>query len=198
MKKIDKKEIKTSGEIKQYNLWQQRIKNMLKKKASEMIQTAIENGYNHIVLEDLSVFGKSYIRGENFHGFKYSRLTKLLNLSNLKNIVTSICEKKGVQLTLIHPHYTSKACSKCGHIDTENRKSQEQFKCVECGFTINADANSSINIRDFGKQEVLSNSPLLKRNHSSGWFSSANLNKFKIRELLENIIMEIRVVQPTI
>ena len=32
------------------------------------------------------------------------------------------------------------------HIDKENRINQEKFKCVKCGFELNADHNASINI----------------------------------------------------
>ena len=42
--------------------------------------------------------------------------------------------------------YTSQTCSSCGHISPDNRKTQAEFICVECGFTENADTNASINI----------------------------------------------------
>ena len=42
--------------------------------------------------------------------------------------------------------YTSQTCCICGHIDKDNRQTQEKFKCTECGFELNADHNASINI----------------------------------------------------
>lgn len=36
--------------------------------------------------------------------------------------------------------------NRCGHIDKENRQTQEKFKCTKCGFELNADHNASINI----------------------------------------------------
>ena len=36
----------------------------------------------------------------------------------------------------------------CHYIDKENRKSQEYFKCLNCGYEINADLNASINIKN--------------------------------------------------
>ena len=53
---------------------------------------------------------------------------------------------RGGEVRFVKPHYTSQWCSSCGHIDSENRKSQSKFKCVRCGFTLNADNNASRNI----------------------------------------------------
>ena len=116
----------TAGEEHLLKVWQLRIQTMLKAKCSELVNLAIAQGKDHIVMEDLKLFGKSYAKSDEFQGIKFSRFTRLLNLSNLKNIVASICEKKGVQLTVIPSHYTSQLCSKCGHISRENRKSQEE------------------------------------------------------------------------
>lgn len=49
-------------------------------------------------------------------------------------------------VSLVNPAYTSQQCSKCGHVSKDNRKTQEMFCCVECGHTMNADFNASINI----------------------------------------------------
>lgn len=176
----------TKGELKQFKLWQERMQCELKRKASELVDLAIQNGKDHIVMEDLSVMGRSFARSDDFEGFKYSRLTKLLNLSNLKNIVRSICQKKGVQLTLIHSHYTSQACPCCGHISKENRQSQEEFKCVVCGHSTNADLNSSINIELFGRQEVLDR--LMLKEDSSSWLVPKVLRKETIKNYREDII----------
>jgi putative transposase len=50
------------------------------------------------------------------------------------------------ELILISPKNTSLKCRICGHIAEENRKSQAEFHCVQCGHTENADLNASINI----------------------------------------------------
>jgi len=55
-------------------------------------------------------------------------------------------EKKGGEVIEVDPKFTSQKCSCCGHISTENRKSQSKFKCVQCQFELNADLNASINI----------------------------------------------------
>jgi putative transposase len=46
----------------------------------------------------------------------------------------------------VDPKYTSQRCSACGHVAPENRESQAIFRCVACGFTLNADWNAARNI----------------------------------------------------
>lgn len=52
----------------------------------------------------------------------------------------------GVPVLYINPAYTSQKCSTCGHIHEDNRKTQESFNCISCGYEANADYNASINI----------------------------------------------------
>ena len=39
----------------------------------------------------------------------------------------------------VDPKYTSQECSKCCHISKNNRKTQSEFECQNCGHTANAD-----------------------------------------------------------
>ncbi|HEY9210833.1 MAG TPA: RNA-guided endonuclease TnpB family protein [Methylotenera sp.] len=52
----------------------------------------------------------------------------------------------GGRVLAIAPHYTSQRCSCCGHIANDNRKSQDKFACVSCGYEANADLNAARNI----------------------------------------------------
>lgn len=52
----------------------------------------------------------------------------------------------GIPVFEIDPKNTSRGCSVCGHIDKENRKTQSEFLCVNCGHAENADVNASKNI----------------------------------------------------
>ena len=163
--------------------WRLRVKDMLKRKCSELVEHCREVGKDHLVIEDLGTFGKSFTRNDEFEGFKYSRLVRLLNLSDLKNILSSICEKKGVQLTTVHAHYTSQTCPMCGHVSRDNRKSQEEFKCVECGHSDNADHNSSINIVKRMTADVLRSSLM---NEREGVYTPKMLRKETIKSLIED------------
>ena len=46
--------------------------------------------------------------------------------------------------------YTSQTCSRCGHTDKQNRKTQADFACLSCGHRDNADVNAALNIMAFG------------------------------------------------
>ncbi len=52
----------------------------------------------------------------------------------------------GRQVVPVNPAYTSQECSACGHVDSENRKTQDKFSCVVCGHSDHADVNAARNI----------------------------------------------------
>ena len=55
-------------------------------------------------------------------------------------------EWNGGQLIAVPPRNTSRTCPCCGHVSADNRKTQAQFLCVECGFEENADVVGAINV----------------------------------------------------
>lgn len=52
----------------------------------------------------------------------------------------------GVPVVAVDPRNTSRTCPCCGCVDKRNRKTQEKFLCVSCGYFANADTNAAINI----------------------------------------------------
>jgi putative transposase len=52
----------------------------------------------------------------------------------------------GGWLVAVPPRNTSRTCPCCGHVSAENRLTQAQFECVECGFEENADLVGAINV----------------------------------------------------
>lgn len=52
----------------------------------------------------------------------------------------------GGYLIAVPPQNTSRTCPCCGHASKDNRQTQAQFECVECGFEENADVVGAINI----------------------------------------------------
>ena len=164
------------------NKWQVRIKDMLKRKSSDLVKQCKELGKDHIVMEDLGSFGKSMVRSEDLLGFKYSRLVKLLNLSDLKNIVSSIGNKNGIQVTFIHAPYTSISCS-CGCIDERNRITQEEFKCIDCGLTAPADAHSGEMIEERMSVDVL-RTLLMTLDIKTGLYKPKLLSRPSIKKIL--------------
>ena len=61
---------------------------------------------------------------------------------------------QGGALVAVPPQNTSRTCPCCGHIAKENRLTQSNFECVECGYTENADLVGAINILERGRAIV--------------------------------------------
>jgi putative transposase len=79
---------------------------------------------------------------------RYERLSWAF--AQLRAFIAYKCEVLGVSLYIINPRNTSRTCVACGHCAKENRRSQSEFLCVECGFQANADFVGSQNIRRKG------------------------------------------------
>ena len=54
-------------------------------------------------------------------------------------------------LVAVPPQNTSRTCPSCGHTAKENRRTQSEFECVDCGYTENADVVGAINILNRGQ-----------------------------------------------
>lgn len=52
----------------------------------------------------------------------------------------------GGQLIAVPPQNTSRTCPVCGHVSAENRRTQAQFECVQCGFEEHADVVGANNV----------------------------------------------------
>lgn len=107
--------------------------------------------YNHQLSHKIVKFAKDnqcqYINLEKLtkEGFSNSLLGSW-SYYELQQMIQYKADREGIKVRFINPAYTSQTCSKCGHVDKENRKTQAQFECVKCGFKLNADHNASINI----------------------------------------------------
>ena len=53
---------------------------------------------------------------------------------------------RGGEVLAVPPRNTSRTCPCCGHVSAENRQTQAQFACVECGYENNADLVGAINV----------------------------------------------------
>jgi len=104
-----------------------------------------QNGITDLVVEDLHLRDKSNIINEEFN-MKYSRLVKLLHLSDVKNMLLRQTEKRGIRVHIVHSEWTSLSCPECGNIDKDNRTTQEVFKCTACSYEDNADYVGSVNV----------------------------------------------------
>jgi len=63
-------------------------------------------------------------------------------------------------LFLVDPRNTSRTCSQCGRCDKANRKSQAEFSCRRCGYSVHADYNAACNIAQLGERAAV-NQPIV-------------------------------------
>jgi IS605 OrfB family transposase len=67
--------------------------------------------------------------------------------SQMRSFVEYKAKLAGVQVVTVDPYNTSRTCSECGYCHKANRKSQDRFKCRQCGYNTHADFNAARNIR---------------------------------------------------
>ena len=69
-------------------------------------------------------------------------------------------EWNGGTLLAVPPQNTSRTCPVCGHISKENRRTQAQFLCVNCGYENNADVVGAINVLARGHRVLACGEPV--------------------------------------
>ena len=75
----------------------------------------------------------------------------------LRQFIEYKARSAGVPVIYVNPQNTSRKCSKCWHVDKKNRRDQENFVCVRCGNSMNADINAAINIANRGAEVIQPN-----------------------------------------
>lgn len=115
--------------------------------AKFVVENAVKNQCGIIQMEDLS-------------GIKVGRERFLKNWTyyDLQMKIEQKAQMYGVKVVKINPEYTSQRCSWCGHISTENRKTQADFECKCCKKSANADWNAARNIATLGIEEIIKKS----------------------------------------
>lgn len=185
--KVKEKQGKEYKIGKHYQLKLDKLREKIVKSNQQLISTMCKslknNNITHIVMENLdNGFGKSFVKDKNNNDINFNRVVKFLKISSLKDEVEHIGRKYDIAVSTVQSYYTSKMCPICGCIDDENRTSQEEFCCIECGFESNADINAAINIKNRVSVTVL-RSKLLKQ-MDNGTYEPKRLNKEKVKEVL--------------
>ena len=175
MKNMTAKQKKRLAKMVRRNEW------YFKSLVHDVLNDLEKQNVTDIVMEDLNSFGATYCKNEEFE-IKYSRLVRLLRLSNIKNWFMSQAEKRGIRVHLTQSHYSSQQCPHCGHISRDNRPTQEEFKCTNCNHENNADSNSAINLK-FRYTNVLLKSKLHKLDKYNRMIPKV-MKKEKIKEIL--------------
>ena len=127
----------------------------IRKDRHHYISTQIVRRYDKIIIEDLKLqnMTRSSKGNEEEHGKNVKQKSGLnrtiLNagLGMSKEFMSYKAKYSGKKLIEIDPKYTSITCIECGNQNKKNRKSRDVFKCIKCGYTLDADLNSARNIR---------------------------------------------------
>ena len=79
-------------------------------------------------------------------GKKKSRKLQAFNYADLRYKIERKCQETNVRLIETSNAYRSQRCSLCGFVHKKNRlNGGEEFKCLKCGYTADADINSAKN-----------------------------------------------------
>lgn len=108
---------------------------------SKHIVTTAQGTQRAIGLEDLShIRTRTTVRRSQRarqHGWAFHQL---------RTFVEYKARRAGVTVVLVDPRNTSRTCSQCGHCEKANRRSQADFHCLHCGYSLSADLNAARNI----------------------------------------------------
>lgn len=124
-----------------------RSKWYLEQLVNEFLDYCQKKGYNHIVMENLNL-QKNKSEAKNVNGINYNRIASLLHLNDIKHVIKRLANKRDIAVSWVNPKYTSQQCPICGHINKDNRITQEVFYCENCFHNNNADINAAINIKN--------------------------------------------------
>ena len=105
-------------------------------------------------------------------GKKKSRKLQAFNYADLRHKLDRKCQETNVQLTETSNAYRSQRCSLCGFVHKKNRlNGGEEFKCIKCGYTADADYNSAKN-QVANLPPIYANKPNRKRypSYSTGFY----------------------------
>jgi IS605 OrfB family transposase len=109
---------------------------------SKQIVRSVEPG-GTLVLENLKGIRK---RTRMRRGTETQRRIHSWSIAQLKGLIGYKAEERGCTVVVVDPRHTSQACSRCGHIARNNRRSRDLFVCRVCGYTLHADLNGARNI----------------------------------------------------
>ena len=106
--------------------------------ANEIVTEAVEHECDVIVFEDLSDIRERLPQAKWHHIWAFRRLVAYVDYK---------APEQGVSVDQVEPSHTSQRCSRtdCGFTHEDNRDG-EQFRCLKCGYEVNADYNAAKNV----------------------------------------------------
>jgi putative transposase len=125
--------------VKQIKNRESRIVKDINHKISKVIvRIAHTNNCGIIKLEKLQ-----NIRQNKKHSKSFRYCLNSWSFYQFQRFIEYKAKLQGILVSYIDPRYTSRTCSRCGHIGNRNDK---RFECHYCGHVDHADVNASFNI----------------------------------------------------
>lgn len=120
-----------------------RIKN-LRSEIHKQVASCLARKYDLIVLPTFETSQMVVKKARKLHS-KTARAMMTWAFYQFSQTLQHLCNRYGSKLARITEEYTSKTCTKCGHI---HRKlgSSKKFKCPQCGHEIPRDFNGALGI----------------------------------------------------
>ena len=126
--------------IKQIKTRESRIVKDINHKISRRLVEQAKKDKAIIVLEDIKEIRQTAKTRRkqrySLHSWSFYQLGQMIGYK---------AKKFGVSVAYVEPQYTSQRCSRCGHIEANNRKGN-LFHCVKCGTVEDSGANAGFNI----------------------------------------------------
>lgn len=109
---------------------------------------------NHVISKQIVADAERTGRGialENLKGIR-SRIRAMRKqrhilhswaFGDLQGKIAYKAKRAGVQVCYVDPRNTSRECRACGHIEKGNRKTRDNFSCLSCGQSADADVNAA-------------------------------------------------------
>jgi len=114
-----------------------KVRDLNHKISKRIVQIAAANNCG-IKMEDLEG-----IRGNRKHARQFHYSLNSWSFHQLQTMVEYKARLQGIPVVYVEPAYTSRKCSRCGHVGNRNGKT---FKCSGCGHVEHVDVNASFNI----------------------------------------------------
>ena len=116
------------------------VRNLNHHISKKIVEIASTNKYSNINLERLQNIRKT-ATGNRTKNFRY--LLNSWSFYQLQKMIEYNAKLQGIVVSYIDPRYTSKSCSRCGHLGDRDDK---KFKCHNCGHVDHADILAAFNI----------------------------------------------------
>lgn len=157
---ISRKQVGSNRRTKAQKRFNRLKKHLTNRRLDKMHKTTTKLAKNHslIVIEDLQVknmskSAKGTIACPGVNVAAKSGLNKAIlqqGWYEFRRQLTYKTQWYGSKLEVVPAPYTSQTCSQCQYCDKGNRLAQELFKCLKCGYAMNADVNAAQNILAVG------------------------------------------------